>query len=126
SSTAPATASSSRARAMRMRVERAICLHDAPRGATPSIGSDAVIRRVGVVGLGTMGAGIAQVAIEAGFDVVGREVTAELGERAQGRIEHFLTRKVEKGQLEPGVRDATAARLRVTTELADLADCDIV
>src|SRR3954463_10757558 len=84
------------------------------------------IERVGVVGLGTMGAGIAQVAIEAGFDVVGREVTAELGERAQGRIEHFLTRKVEKGQLEQGARDATAARLAITTELADLADCDIV
>ena len=60
------------------------------------------IERVGVVGLGTMGAGIAQVAIEAGFDVVGREVAAELGERARGRIEHFLTRKVEKGQLAAG------------------------
>jgi 3-hydroxybutyryl-CoA dehydrogenase len=82
--------------------------------------------KVGVVGLGTMGAGIAQVAIEAGFDVVGREVTAELGERAQGRIDHFLTRKVEKGQLEQEARDATVARLSTTTELADLAGCDIV
>jgi 3-hydroxybutyryl-CoA dehydrogenase len=84
------------------------------------------IERVGVVGLGTMGAGIAQVAIEAGFDVVGCEVTAELGERASGRIEHFLTRKVEKGQLDQGERDATVARLGVTTELAELADCDFV
>jgi 3-hydroxybutyryl-CoA dehydrogenase len=85
-----------------------------------------VIRTVGLVGLGTMGAGIAQVAIEAGFDVVGREVTAELGERAQGRIEHFLTRKVEKGQLEQGARDEAVARLRTTTELDGLAGCDLV
>jgi 3-hydroxybutyryl-CoA dehydrogenase len=73
-----------------------------------------------------MGAGIAQVAIEAGFDVVGREVSADLGERARGRIEHFLTRKVQKGQLDQEARDATVARLTVTTDLADLAGCDIV
>jgi 3-hydroxybutyryl-CoA dehydrogenase len=73
-----------------------------------------------------MGAGIAQVAIAAGFDVVGREVTAELGERAHGRIDHFLTRKVEKGQLDQAARDAAVARLSTTTELADLAGCDIV
>jgi 3-hydroxybutyryl-CoA dehydrogenase len=84
------------------------------------------IRSVGVVGLGTMGAGIAQVALEAGFEVVGREVTAELGERASGRIGHFLTRKVEKGQLEQGARDDMVARLSTTTELADLAGCDLV
>ena len=84
------------------------------------------IRSVGVVGLGTMGAGIAQVALEAGFEVVGREVTAELGERAGGRIEHFLTRKVEKGQLEATARDDMVSRLRVTTQLRDLAGCDLV
>ena len=55
--------------------------------------------RVGVVGLGTMGAGIAQLAVEAGLETVGREVSDELGERARDRIEHFLTRKVEKGRL---------------------------
>ena len=60
------------------------------------------VERIGVVGLGAMGAGIAQVAIEAGFEIVGREVTAELGERRAGRIGHFLTRKVEKGQLDAG------------------------
>jgi 3-hydroxybutyryl-CoA dehydrogenase len=84
------------------------------------------IRSVGVVGLGTMGAGIAQVAIEAGFPTVGHELTAELGERARARIEHFLTRKVEKGTLEQSERDATSARLRLTTDLADLAGCDLV
>ena len=58
-----------------------------------------VIRRVGVVGLGAMGAGIAQLSVEAGFETVGRELTPELGERARDRIVHFLTRKVEKGTL---------------------------
>ncbi len=84
------------------------------------------IRRVGVVGLGAMGAGIAQLCIEAGFETVGREVSAELGERSRDRIAHFLTRKVEKGQLEQDARDAAVARLALTTELADFADCDLV
>jgi 3-hydroxybutyryl-CoA dehydrogenase len=82
--------------------------------------------RVGVVGLGAMGAGIAQLCIEAGVETIGREVTLELGERAFGRIEHFLTRKVEKGQLEQDARDAAVGKLAVTTELADLAGCDLV
>jgi 3-hydroxybutyryl-CoA dehydrogenase len=81
---------------------------------------------VGVVGLGAMGAGIAQISIEAGVDTVGREVALELAERAQSRIAHFLTRKVEKGQIEAFARDDALARLTLTTELADLADCDLV
>jgi len=84
------------------------------------------VERIGVVGLGAMGAGIAQVAVEAGFEVVGREVTAELGETAAGRIDHFLTRKVEKGQRTQDECDAARARLVTTTELADLAACDLV
>jgi 3-hydroxybutyryl-CoA dehydrogenase len=78
--------------------------------------------KVGVVGLGTMGGGIAQLCVEAGVDTVGREVTLELGERARDRIEHFLTRKVEKGQLE----SFDVERLSLTTDLADFADCDVV
>jgi 3-hydroxybutyryl-CoA dehydrogenase len=73
-----------------------------------------------------MGSGIAQVAIEAGFDVVGREVSAELGEAAAKRIGHFLTRKVEKGQRTQEERDDAVARLTTTTGLATLADCDLV
>ena len=84
------------------------------------------LERIGVVGLGAMGAGIAQVAVEAGFEVVGREVTAELGETAAGRIGHFLTRKVEKGQRTQDECNAAIARLVTTTELADLAGCDLV
>jgi 3-hydroxybutyryl-CoA dehydrogenase len=84
------------------------------------------VKRVGVVGLGAMGAGIAQLCVEAGLDTVGREVTRELGEQARDRIGHFLTRKVEKGQLEQVARDAALARLSLTTEVADLAECDLV
>jgi 3-hydroxybutyryl-CoA dehydrogenase len=78
--------------------------------------------KVGVVGLGAMGAGIAQLFVEAGFDTVGREVTIELAESARDRIAHFLTRKVEKGQIE----GFDLERLTLTTDLADLADCDLV
>jgi 3-hydroxybutyryl-CoA dehydrogenase len=73
-----------------------------------------------------MGAGIAQLCIEAGLETVGREVTDELGERARERIAHFLIRKVEKGQMTDGERDAALGRLRLTTDLADLADGDLV
>jgi 3-hydroxybutyryl-CoA dehydrogenase len=84
------------------------------------------VRKVGVIGLGAMGAGIAQLCVEAAVDTVGREVTLELAEKAHGRIAHFLTRKVEKGQLEQGARDNAVARLTLTEELQDLADCDLV
>lgn len=84
------------------------------------------ISKVGVVGLGTMGAGIAQVCIEAGVETVGQEITAELGERARERIAHFVGRKVEKGQIAEADRVAALARLSLTTELDALADCDLV
>jgi 3-hydroxybutyryl-CoA dehydrogenase len=84
------------------------------------------IARVGVVGLGTMGAGIAQVCLQAGFEVVGREVEPELGERAQERIDHYLGRGVEKGRLSQDEKDAALARLALTTELGDLAGCQLV
>jgi 3-hydroxybutyryl-CoA dehydrogenase len=86
----------------------------------------AEVRKVGVVGLGAMGAGIAQLCMEAGVETVGREVTEELGERARDRIAHFLTRKVEKGQLPEDERDAAAGRLSLNTELDAFADCDLV
>jgi 3-hydroxybutyryl-CoA dehydrogenase len=84
------------------------------------------VQRIGVVGLGAMGAGIAQVGIEAGFEVVGREVTADLADAASGRIGHFLARKVEKGQQTQDEREAALGRLSTTTDLADLATCDLV
>jgi 3-hydroxybutyryl-CoA dehydrogenase len=82
--------------------------------------------KLGVVGLGAMGAGIAQLAIEARLDTVGHELDAARGEAARDRIAHFLTRKVEKGRLEEQARDEAVERLRLTTSLADLAGCDVV
>jgi 3-hydroxybutyryl-CoA dehydrogenase len=73
-----------------------------------------------------MGAGIAQLAIEAGYETVGREVTDELGEQARERIAHFLQRKVDKGQVSADERDAGLGRLHVSTDLSSLADCDLV
>jgi 3-hydroxybutyryl-CoA dehydrogenase len=81
---------------------------------------------VGVVGLGAMGAGIAQLCVEAGVDTIGREVSMELAESARDRIGHFLTRKVEKGMLDAAARDAAVGRLSLTTDLADFAACDLV
>jgi 3-hydroxybutyryl-CoA dehydrogenase len=73
-----------------------------------------------------MGAGIAQIALLAGNEVVGREVSEELNERARGRIEHFLGRAVEKGKLDTAMHDGALARLRTTTEIGELAACDLV
>jgi 3-hydroxybutyryl-CoA dehydrogenase len=84
------------------------------------------IQRVGVVGLGSMGAGIAQICVEAGIATVGREVSLELAEGARDRIAHFLSRKVEKGQLDEDARDGAVGRLTLTDDLGDLADCDVV
>jgi 3-hydroxybutyryl-CoA dehydrogenase len=86
----------------------------------------AEISRVGVVGLGTMGAGIAQVCLQAGLEVVGREVEPELGERAKARIDHYLTRGVEKERLSQADKDAALDRLTLVTDLADLAECGLV
>lgn len=84
------------------------------------------IRKVGVVGLGAMGAGIAQLAVEAGYETVGREVSAELGEAARGRIAHFLQRKVDKERMTAEERESALARLSTTTDLTEFADCDLV
>ena len=84
------------------------------------------IRRVGVVGLGTMGAGIAQVSVHSGFETIGRELSEELGERGRATIDRYLSRGVEKGRMTDVERDAALGRLKLTTELAELADCDLV
>jgi len=84
------------------------------------------IGRVGVVGLGTMGAGIAQVCLQAGLEVVGREVSPELGEKARARIDHYLSRGVEKSRLTQKEKDAALDRLTLVTELADLGSCQLV
>jgi 3-hydroxybutyryl-CoA dehydrogenase len=73
-----------------------------------------------------MGAGIAQLAIEAGFETVGCEVEKARGEAARDRIAHFLRRKVEKGRLTEDAHADALARLHLATDLAALGGCDLV
>src|SRR5919198_6355908 len=84
------------------------------------------IHKVGVVGLGTMGAGIAQVAVQSGFETVGREISDELAQHGRATIDRYLTRAVEKERMSQEEKNAALDRLALTTDLADLADCDLV
>jgi 3-hydroxybutyryl-CoA dehydrogenase len=79
-----------------------------------------------VVGLGTMGAGIAQLCIEAGVETVARDVTEAAGDKGRARIEAFLDKRVEKGQLDAEGRAKAASLLTITTEISDLSGCDLV
>jgi len=84
------------------------------------------IKKVGVLGCGLMGSGIAEVAARAGYDTVVREVTDELVDKGVQKIHGSLNKAVEKGKLDAAVRDEAVGRLRGTVDLADLADCDVV
>lgn len=86
----------------------------------------AEIRKVGVLGMGLMGSGIAQVCAQAGYETRVREVSDELHQRGIAGIGKQLGRSVEKGKLTADERDAALKRLSGTTELGDLADCDLV
>jgi 3-hydroxybutyryl-CoA dehydrogenase len=84
------------------------------------------IQKVGVVGCGLMGSGIAQISAQAGFPTVVHEVSKELLDKGLGSIQKFLKGGVEKGKLAQAEMDKTLANLKPTTELKDLADCDLV
>jgi 3-hydroxybutyryl-CoA dehydrogenase len=84
------------------------------------------IEKLGVVGGGQMGQGIAQIAAQAGLTVTLVDVTPELAQKAVGRLKTTLDRLVEKGKLPAADRDATLARLTPGASHADLADCDMV
>jgi 3-hydroxybutyryl-CoA dehydrogenase len=84
------------------------------------------IERVGVVGCGLMGSGIAQVAANAGCQVTVREVSPPLVEKGLQSIDKNLQRLVDKGTLPQAEREQLRGRLRGTTNLEDLKDCDIV
>jgi len=84
------------------------------------------IKKVGVVGCGLMGSGIAQVAATAGCEVLAREVSLELAQKGLGRVHASLAKLVEKGRLKAEEAEAVKARLKPTTNLADLKDCDLV
>jgi 3-hydroxybutyryl-CoA dehydrogenase len=84
------------------------------------------IERVGVVGAGQMGAGIAEVSLRAGVDVRIYEPTEALAEAGRGRIVSSLERGVSRGKLTEAERDEALARLTVATDIADLADRQLV
>ncbi len=84
------------------------------------------IEKVGVVGCGLMGSGIAQVVAQAGYQVTVREVSAELVDKGLKSIEKNLLRLVEKGTLTAAQSGEVRSRLRGTTRLNDLRGCDLV
>ena len=84
------------------------------------------IQKVGVVGCGLMGSGIAQVSAQAGFQTVVREVSGELVEKGLKGIEKNLARLVEKGALTEATKSEIRGRLKGTTSLEDLKDCDVI
>ena len=84
------------------------------------------VKRVGVLGCGLMGSGIAQVAATAGYETIVRDISKELLDRGRAGIEKSLAKFVEKGKLPAADRDATLKRLTYTTTVADLKSSDIV
>jgi 3-hydroxybutyryl-CoA dehydrogenase len=89
-------------------------------------GVDMKIRKVGVLGCGLMGAGIAEVAARAGFETVVREVSEEVVEKGLERIRASLDKAVDRGKLAAAERDKTLARLSGVVDLGAFADCDLV
>lgn len=84
------------------------------------------IRKVGVLGCGLMGAGIAEVCGRAGIETIVREINDELLDKGLGKIQRSLDKAVSKGKLEEAQKDETLANISGTTELENLADCDLV
>ncbi|MET9201239.1 3-hydroxybutyryl-CoA dehydrogenase [Gordonia sp. NPDC003585] len=84
------------------------------------------MQKIGVIGGGTMGAGIAEVCAKAGSDVVILEVKQEYADAARQRVEKSLAKAVAKNKLSQDDADATLGRLRVTTDYADLGDRELV
>jgi 3-hydroxybutyryl-CoA dehydrogenase len=83
-------------------------------------------KRVGIVGSGIMGSGIAEVAAKAGFDVVLRSRAQNSADAMVASLEKSLAKQVERGKLDATERDGTLSRVRAVTDLGELADCDLV
>ncbi len=84
------------------------------------------IQKIGIVGSGTMGAGIAQVSAKAGFNVVVARLTAGPSEEVRKRVEKGFDRDVKKGKMTEEEKNEIMARVQATANLEDLADCDLV
>ena len=83
-------------------------------------------KRVGIVGSGIMGSGVAEVAAKAGFDVVLRSRAQHSADAMTAGLERSLAKQVERGKLDEAERDATLGRVSVVTDLGELAECDLV
>ncbi|MDP6078364.1 MAG: 3-hydroxyacyl-CoA dehydrogenase NAD-binding domain-containing protein, partial [Acidimicrobiales bacterium] len=84
------------------------------------------IERVGIVGGGQMGGGVAEVTARSGLVTVVREVSPEMAEKSRAGIERSLGRALDRGKIDQTAHDATLENLAFTTDLADLADCDLI
>jgi 3-hydroxybutyryl-CoA dehydrogenase len=84
------------------------------------------IRKVGVLGGGLMGSGIAQVCAQAGFDTVVRDLSEPIMEKSRRGIEKVLAKGIERGKVTADERDAALSKLAFTTELGELGNCDII
>lgn len=84
------------------------------------------VKRVGVIGSGIMGAGIAEVAAKAGFEVVLRSRAQSTADAMVAGLEKSLAKQVDRGKLEATERDAVLSRVRAVTDLHELGDCDLV
>ncbi len=85
-----------------------------------------IIQRIGVVGAGQMGGGIAQIAAQAGLDVVLVDASAEFAEKGRARVGEQLAKLVAKGKLDAAAQAQTMERLRTAGDVSALADCDLV
>ena len=92
----------------------------------PMTSSGREFRSVGVIGLGTMGAGIAEVFARNGYQVVGVELTEETLERGRQHVRHSTDRAVKRGKLSEDEQNQIFDRITFTTELKDVADCQMV
>ena len=84
------------------------------------------IRKVGVLGAGAMGSGIAQVVAQGGFEVAVMDVSDAFVQAGVGKIEKNLSRSVEKGKLPPNEKEAILKRIKGTTRIGDLKDCQLI
>ena len=84
------------------------------------------ISNIGIVGAGTMGSGISQVAALTGYDIVMQDVSDEATSRGLGTIDKSLQRLVDREKITADAKDTAIRKIRTTTNLSDLADCDLV
>ncbi len=84
------------------------------------------IKKIGVIGLGIMGSGIAQVSAEAGCETIGQEINSEYLSKGLKTIDDSLNRGLSKGRYDKAYKDAVMTRIKGTTDISELHDCDLI